>query len=193
MTFRVVVDTNVLAPAGLHDIVLTLASGGLFQPIWSDDILEELERTLREAFQLTDTQIQYRLTMMAKIFPEANVRSYKSLVEGIDCTHVKDRHVLAVAIASGAGAIVTDNLKDFPKDLFELHGIELLHPDDFLESQFSLSLPVCVQRIARILRRYKDPKYTVTEMVDYYSQSLPKFSAAILENRNAIEFYLSLE
>ena len=193
MKFRVLIDTNVLAPAGVHDILLTLGSGGLFQPLWSEDILEELSRTLDEDFGLTEDQINHRLEIMGRVFPEASVTGYKTLIPTIDCTQVDDRHVLAAAIAGGAGAIVTDNLKDFPMNLFELHGIEILHPDEFLEGQFGLNLPLCVQRIARILRRWNNPKLTVPEMAIYYEESLPQFGKALIDNQAAIEFYQSLD
>lgn len=45
---------------------------------------------------------------------------------------VKDRHVLAAAVACEADRIITCNLRDFPLDSCEPHGVEPEHPDDFL-------------------------------------------------------------
>jgi len=44
----------------------------------------------------------------------------------------KDRHVLAAAVASGAHAVVTLNLKHFPPADCAPLAIEPLHPDAFL-------------------------------------------------------------
>jgi len=43
-----------------------------------------------------------------------------------------DRHVLAAAIETRAGVIVTDNRRDFPPAMLEPHGIQILTPDQAL-------------------------------------------------------------
>ena len=48
-------------------------------------------------------------------------------------------HVLAAAIHSSADAIVTFNLKDFPKQELGKYNIEAIHPDDFIFYQFDFS------------------------------------------------------
>lgn len=192
MTFKVLFDANVLVPAGLNDIILNFASAEMYQPLWSGNILEEVSRTLTRKLNVTDLGAQRRLNAMNRGFPEAVVEGYEGLIAGIDCTDPKDRHVLAAAIAGGAGALVTFNLKDFPTELFELHGIDLEHPDDFLASQFDLDAAVCSKRIALLLRRWKSAPQSVKELIESYSKSLPEFCKELEKNRAAIEFHLSL-
>ncbi|MDX2484268.1 MAG: PIN domain-containing protein, partial [Pseudodonghicola sp.] len=43
-----------------------------------------------------------------------------------------DLHVLAVAVAGSADAIVTLNRKDFPKNILAEEGLERIAPDEFL-------------------------------------------------------------
>lgn len=191
MTFKVLFDANVLVPAGLNDIILNFASAEMYQPLWSENILNEVSRTLTQKLDVSDLSAQRRLNAMNRGFPEAVVEGYEGLVAGIDCTDQKDRHVLAAAIAGGAGALVTFNLKDFPTDLFELHGIDIEHPDEFLAGQFDLDGALCSKRIALLLKRWKSAPQSVGEIVDYYCESLPEFCKELEKNRAAIEFHIS--
>lgn len=70
--------------------------------------------------------------------PDCLVENYEFLIEGLVMPDPDDRHVLAAAIAGHADAIVTSNLKDFPKKILASHGIEVQHPDDFIMNQLEL-------------------------------------------------------
>lgn len=192
MTFKVLFDANVLVPARLNDIILNFASAEMYQPLWSDNILEEVSRTLTQKLNVTDLGAQKRLNAMNRGFPEAEVKGHEGLIAGIECTDPKDRHVLAAAIAGGAGALVTFNLKDFPTDLFELHGIDVEHPDEFLAGQFDLDASLCSKRIAILVKRWKSGPQSVEELITNYTKSLSEFCKELEKNRAAIEFHLSL-
>jgi len=60
------------------------------------------------------------------------------LLDELVLPDANNRHVLAAAIQSGAQAIITFNLKDFPKETLSLYGIETIHPDAFIEYQLDL-------------------------------------------------------
>ena len=86
---------------------------------------------------------------MSRALPDADVKGYEDLIEGLKLPDPDDRHVLAAAIHSECDAIITFNLKDFPPDYLAKFNIEPTHPDDFIYCQFGLnsaSVVIAAQR-----------------------------------------------
>lgn len=67
------------------------------------------------------------------------VSGYEPLIEGLKLPDPGDRHVLAAAIKSGAQAIVTRNLEDFPAYDLEPWDIEAKSPDAFVLDQAGIN------------------------------------------------------
>jgi len=128
--FAAVLDTCVLYPAHLRDTLLRLAERDLYVPLWSDDILGELSRNLADA-DIGEGSIDHLLSEMRFAFPEAVVTGHRPLINSLEC-HPKDRHVLAAAVRSDAGALVTFNISDFPATSVDPFAIDVLHPSEFL-------------------------------------------------------------
>ena len=68
---------------------------------------------------------------MTEAFPDASVAGFEHLIPSLT-NQIKDRHVLAAAIAAGAAVIVTYNLKDFRPGDLQPWSIEAVSPDAFL-------------------------------------------------------------
>jgi predicted nucleic acid-binding protein len=129
-----VLDASVLVPAAPRDTLLRLAFSGVFEARWSDLILEEVRRTLVND-RFTDAGRATRLiATMTSRFPDARVDNFDHLIEEMT-NHPGDRHVLAVAVATGASVIVTDNLRHFRVNDLAPHAIEAQSVDQFLNDR----------------------------------------------------------
>lgn len=124
---RVLIDTCVLYPPILRDLVLGLAGQGLFQPLWSEGIAAEW---LHLAARDGAVDVPALLARMAARWPDGLVPA--GAPELLDLPDRGDRHVLAAAIAGGADLILTDNLRDFPVRTLAPHGVSARSPDDFV-------------------------------------------------------------
>ncbi|MBK1661208.1 hypothetical protein [Paracraurococcus ruber] len=69
---------------------------------------------------------------MDRVLPEAEVRGWEPLVDGLSLPDPGDRHVLAAVIAASLGVILTMNLRDFPPGALAPLGVAVAHPDPFL-------------------------------------------------------------
>jgi len=138
--YAAVLDACVLYPMPLCDTLLRLAEEPAFyRPIWSEEILCEVSRTLIGQ-GYSEEQAKRRLRAMKEAFPEAMVDIPREIISGVSASlpDKKDCHVLAAAILSHANTVVTQNTRDFPNDCRDKYGILCQNADDFLIHQYWL-------------------------------------------------------
>ncbi|GAC1604294.1 MAG: hypothetical protein NVS3B25_33440 [Hymenobacter sp.] len=122
--FVAVLDACVLYPAPIRDLLLHLATLGLYTPKWTEIIHDEWTRNLLKNRQdLTAEQLQKTKAAMCGAFPDADVLHFEALIEALELPDLDDRHLLAAAIRCQADIIVTSNLKDFPRCCSTAHGV----------------------------------------------------------------------
>ncbi|WP_374314101.1 putative toxin-antitoxin system toxin component, PIN family [Microbacterium sp.] len=180
MSFPALLDTNVLYGALLNDFVLELADRGLFRPLWSADILQELRKNLVEAGE-NASLIEKRISTMTAYFPDAMVDGYDSLIPTMTCDP-KDRHVLAAAVRGGAEVLVTFNLKDFPDVSTAPFDVEVVHPDDFLLDQIDLYHAPTLRALVELVEGYDSPAMTLDDYLLVLARAgVPKFADSARE------------
>ncbi|WP_439032926.1 PIN domain-containing protein [Gordonia terrae] len=181
-TFRVVLDACVMLPQHLNNLLLTLAEHDLFTPVWTPHLLDEVHRNLTGKLGVTAGQADHRITQMRRAFPHASDHSagYLTLVDAMT-NHPKDRHVLASAVASGAALIVTANLKDFPSQACDPHGITAVHPDDFLLDQLDLDPQRVMSAVTALVDRNQHPPHTPGQLAEALRSVTPTFAAAVVD------------
>ncbi len=177
----VLLDSCVMFPMYLRDILLRCARAGCYLPYWSQEILDGATRNLVITGKMS-VEIAMKLEeTITAAFPEAMVEVPNGLAE-IMTNHPGDRHVLAAAVTAKADIIVTSNLKHFQaKDLFRWE-IEAQHPDTFLTHLYDLDPDCILQVIHRWSQDLKKPPLTFIELLDLLNKELPTFTSKVLSH-----------
>jgi predicted nucleic acid-binding protein len=174
MAFPAFFDTCTLYGSTLNDLLLWLAEGGAFRPLWSEGVTRELRKNLVEAGH-APALIDKRLGTMRAVFPDAMVDGYDELIDGMTCDE-KDRHVLAAAVRANAEVLVTFNVKDFPSGSVDAYEIEIVHPDVFLLDQLDLYPRLTLDTVRRLVEIYDAPSVSVNELLEMLDRSgVPRF------------------
>lgn len=127
-----VLDANVLFPFQLRNLLLHLAVDGLFEPLWSEEIVDECVRNLRTNAALTEEQCAHLVGQMRVAFPEAWGAGYEGAADALPLPDEGDRHVIALAVHHETELIVTRNAKHFPPELLRPLRIRPVDPDEFV-------------------------------------------------------------
>ncbi len=173
----IILDACVLYPAALRDTLLRAAAAGLYRPLWSAEILEEVRRNLVEKGKDAD-RIQHLIDTFRKEFPEAEVSHYQHLTATMP-NDPKDRHVLVAAVASGAALIVTANLRDFPATALAPYHVTAQSPDDFLTSLFVAHPGVMTRVIVAQAGDLRNPPQTPQYVLTKLALHAPTFAARV--------------
>lgn len=189
--FSALLDTCVLVPSRARDVLLEVASMGAYRPLWSSEILAELDRTLRllqakrgTAPEEADAYLARLFRQMETAFPDALVTDWESLVDVIQLPDLDDRHVVAAARAGRADVIVTDNLADFPPEALPAP-LTRQSLDEFLLDLLDLHPSLVSNAVHAVARRTgrTGPALTVRDIATYLqTQSTPTFGERLLAN-----------
>lgn len=129
---KVVLDTCVIYPTVMRQVLLHVAKAGLFTPLWSARIIEEWQRATHKLGPDGMAQAASEAVQLKLAWPDAEVKWLPSLQERLWLPDPADCHVLAAAIASSADVILTVNAKDFPRHILAEEGVSRADPDAFL-------------------------------------------------------------
>ena len=184
--FAAVLDTSVLWPSLQRDFLLSLAIEGLYRPLWSSAILEELEyhetRKLIDRSEQPDVaaaRVRHLIDQRATAFDDALVENWEPLEGGFGLPDPDDEHVVAAAVVGGAGAIVTDNQRDFPETKIPAR-IKVLSPAEFAADTVSVSPDIALHALQTMAARYAAPPLTTEDILNRLVQRYSMIEAADL-------------
>lgn len=163
--FTAVLDTNVVYPVIIRDLLFWFAHYDLFTPKWSTHIFDEWKRVMKEK-GVSEEEVNKRIEKASKAFPDALVHNYERLIKHLELPDENDRHVLAAAIKTNANLIVTNNIKDFPAEYLQSFGINAKTADDFLTDIIDLNQEQAVAAFNEMVLNKKNPKFDELEVLD---------------------------
>lgn len=165
LRFTCVLDTNVIYPIEIRDLLFWFASYDLFTPKWSKQIFSEWESVMQRK-GIEEDEIEKRISMAQRAFPDALVENYESLIDSLELPDENDRHVLAAAIKTNANVIVTNNIIDFPEEYLSRFGLTAKTADDFLTDTIDLNNELAVEAFRALVLNRTNPNLDEYEVLD---------------------------
>ncbi len=144
---KAVLDTCVIYPTIMREMLLGVADLGYFTPVWSARILEEWARAAVKLGPTGEAQARSEIALMRAKWPKSEAAPAPGIEARLWLPDAADQHVLATAIASSADEIITLNAKDFPKNILAEEGLTRRDPDAFLYAAW-LENPEGVEAVA---------------------------------------------
>lgn len=129
---RALLDTCVIYPTVMRQMLLGVAGQGGFTPLWSARIIAEWQHAARKLGPEGQAQAGAEAALLAVHWPGAEVPYPESLEARLWLPDPADTHVLAAAVAGSADVIITLNRKDFPGHILAEEGLSRADPDAFL-------------------------------------------------------------
>lgn len=163
--FTCVLDTNVIYPIFIRDLLFWFASYELCTIKWSLHIFDEWERLMKTK-GFDSGQIERAINGANSAFPDAFVSNYEALIDTLNLKDEQDNHVLAAAIKTNANIIVTNNLKDFPDEYLNTFGLKAKGADDFISDLIDLNPETAVEAFMEMVFAKKNPDLDEYEVLD---------------------------
>lgn len=165
--FKAVLDTNVVFPVVIRDLLFWFAHYELYTPKWSSNIFDEW-RDVMVRKGVPEEEAKKRVNRANKAFPDALVLNYDGLINNLKLPDENDRHVLAAAIKTNANIIVTNNLKDFPDTYLDTFGLKAKSADDFLTDIIDLNHDTAIEAFKDLVFHKKKPEMDEYQVLESF-------------------------
>lgn len=177
---KALLDTCVIYPTVMRQVLLGAARAGAFTPLWSARIIEEWQRASIKLGPEGVAQAGAEAALLAADWPAAQVTWPPSLEARLWLPDPADTHVLAAAIAGSADLIVTLNSKDFPRQILAEEGVSRSDPDALLHGIWQASPEMMAQVAGGVLaeaRRLSGDDWTIRALLK--KARLPRIAKAL--------------
>ncbi len=171
MAIRALCDANVLYSVYLRDVIAESGISKLFDPLWSNHILDETQRALSRRLPKAGESFPRIRALLLETFPDSLVNVTSANDYDFGCSDADDNLIVAAAVIGKADALVTFNIKHFPSDLSQRLGITLTTPDHFLTSVFMENQELASLTISNLLESYTQAQMDVEALAKRLSKA----------------------
>lgn len=159
--------------------LLRVADAGLFRPLWSETILDEMVQAVSRVHPHLTERIERRALTMRTHFDDALVTGWEELTASIILPDKNDKHVVAAAVIGRADVIVTFNIRDFPEERLRSFNLEAQTPDHFLLNQLDLNPRLVMDILREQAQATNNPRITTSVLLNRLSKAqVPDFAKA---------------
>jgi hypothetical protein len=100
---------------------------------------------------------------MDRAIRDCLITGHETLIPQLSLPDMDDRHVLAAAITGHCDIIVSYNLRDFPESATTPFGVEVLHPDTFLQFLLDREPNLFCSAVQKVRTRLRNPPIAVEQ------------------------------
>ncbi|QBF31547.1 RSP_2648 family PIN domain-containing protein [Thalassococcus sp. S3] len=177
---KIVLDTCVLYPTVMREVLLAVARRGVFAPVWSAHILEEWARAAEKLGPMGAAQARAEIALLRRDWPDAEAPAAPGREERLWLPDPADIHVLAVAVETSSDAIMTLNAKDFPRHILSEEGLVRIDPDSYLHGVWQSKPDLVAEAAEQVLAQANAMSGEVWEMRRLLKKArLPRLGKAL--------------
>lgn len=173
---RAFLDANVIRGQQTTDVLLSLAAEGVYEPQWTQKVIDEMRRNRPPG--LSEGDIDRRIRTMNKAFPDAMVEEPPQELQDQMQADPKDKHVLAGAVHSQSTVLVTENLKDFDPPTSGPNAMRVENLNQFLIRKLEERPEQVQSSLQNMVSRYRREPKTMGALIDTLAegQELQEFA-----------------
>lgn len=176
---RLFVDTNVLFPFSIMDLMLALTEDAIHEVIWTETLLTEWERVIVRGHHRSKESAASITAAIREFFPESQIAEadYASQVDAMPGNDPDDRRHMAAAVTGRANVIVTWNKADFPAKPLAAQGLRVTDPDTYLCELLSELPQEVAATVIRLAGEKRRPPKTPSDLAnDLAKAGVPLFA-----------------
>ncbi|GAA1579135.1 hypothetical protein GCM10009804_39530 [Kribbella hippodromi] len=161
---RAFLDANVIRGQQTNDIMLSLADEGVFEPRWTQHVIDEMRRNRPPG--VSETAIDRRISLMNRAFEDAMTEVPPQQLQDQMQADPKDKHVLAGAVHSQSDVLVTNNLKDFDPPTTGPNAMRVESVNQFLSRKLEENPEQVRAGLQTMLDRSRRDPRTMSALID---------------------------
>lgn len=182
---RVFIDTSVLFPFTLMDLLLTLSEDLLFTWVWTDELLDEWERVIVREGRRTQTSARSVTEAVRTHFGRYRIdpACYRDRMTEDLSPDPGDRAHAAAAIHGRVDTLITMDVRHLRTDAVLAAGVGVVTADEFLCGLLSRHRAGVVESVLRMVRDRRNPPVRVADLLSSIGRAgAPRFADRVLRH-----------